>query len=71
MARKTLCREDIIKYAQPELETLKALFASLNLKSSVAAVDFAKTVFEFELNRNFSTDVTKETAPKSQSVWKV
>ena len=71
MARKNLCKDDIVKYVQPEFETLKALFASLNLKASTAAIDFAKTVFETELNRTFnilSTDKTDETSP---SVWNV
>lgn len=62
MPRKSLCKDDIINYVHPELETLKALFSSLNLKASVAAVDFIKTVIEFELNRIFNSDIsTKDT----------
>lgn len=71
MARKTLCKADITRYARPELEMLKALFSSLNLKASVAAIDFTETIFETELNRAFNAGATDETCEKFSTVWKV
>ena len=72
MPRKTLCKDDIINYVHPELETLKALFSSLNLKASMAAVDFAENVFELELNRVLNPDLkTSEDFEENNGGWKV
>ena len=70
MQRKTLCKDDIIAYVRPELETLKALFSSLKLKASAKAIDFVQTVLEFELNRA-STPLLSSSHHEENDKWQV